>query len=275
MQTEYELDFERRFGGIARTYGNQALRRFQAAHVCVIGVGGVGSWAVEALARSAIGQLTLIDLDNVAESNINRQLPALSSTIGAPKVEVLKARILDINPSCQVNLIEDFVELDTIAQLITKDMSYVIDCIDNFRVKAALIAYCKRQKIKVITLGGAGGQRDPSQIRLGDLARSQQDPLLARVRKQLRQEYDFSRNPKRRFEIPCVWSEEHMQFPSAEGEMCSERPADTNASGLSCAGGLGSVMTVTASFALFAVSHVLGKLASSAKAQSESVTITS
>lgn len=275
MQTEYELDFERRFGGIARTYGNQALRRFQAAHVCVIGVGGVGSWAVEALARSAIGQLTLIDLDNVAESNINRQLPALSSTIGAPKVEVLKARILDINPSCQVNLIEDFIELDTIAQLITKDMSYVIDCIDNFRVKAALIAYCKRQKIKVITLGGAGGQRDPSQIRLGDLARSQQDPLLARVRKQLRQEYDFSRNPKRRFEIPCVWSEEQMQFPSAEGEMCSERPTDSNASGLSCAGGLGSVMTVTASFALFAVSHVLGKLASSDKAQSESVTITS
>jgi tRNA A37 threonylcarbamoyladenosine dehydratase len=275
MQTEYELDFERRFGGIARTYGNQALRRFQAAHVCVIGVGGVGSWAVEALARSAIGQLTLIDLDNVAESNINRQLPALSSTIGAPKVEVLKARILDINPSCLVNLIEDFVELDTIAQFITKDMSYVIDCIDNFRVKAALIAYCKRQKIKVITLGGAGGQRDPSQIRLGDLARSQQDPLLARVRKQLRQEYDFSRNPKRRFEIPCVWSEEQMQFPSAEGEMCSERPTDTNASSLSCAGGLGSVMTVTASFALFAVSHVLGKLASSDKAQSESVTVTS
>lgn len=275
MQTEYELDFERRFGGIARTYGNQALRRFQAAHVCVIGVGGVGSWAVEALARSAIGQLTLIDLDNVAESNINRQLPALSSTIGAPKVEVLKARILDINPSCQVNLIEDFVELDTIAQFINKDMSYVIDCIDNFRVKAALIAYCKRQKIKVITLGGAGGQRDPSQIRLGDLARSQQDPLLARVRKQLRQEYDFSRNPKRRFEIPCVWSEEQMQFPSAEGEMCSERPTDTNASSLSCAGGLGSVMTVTASFALFAVSHVLGKLASSDKAQSESVTVTS
>jgi tRNA A37 threonylcarbamoyladenosine dehydratase len=227
------------------------------------------------LARSAIGQLTLIDLDNVAESNINRQLPALSSTIGAPKVEVLKARILDINPSCLVNLIEDFVELDTIAQFITKDMSYVIDCIDNFRVKAALIAYCKRQKIKVITLGGAGGQRDPSQIRLGDLARSQQDPLLARVRKQLRQEYDFSRNPKRRFEIPCVWSEEQMQFPSAEGEMCSERPTDTNASSLSCAGGLGSVMTVTASFALFAVSHVLGKLASSDKAQSESVTVTS
>lgn len=267
MQISNEVDFNRRFGGIARTYGEPALERFQAAHICVVGVGGVGSWAVEALVRSAIGKLTLIDLDNVAESNINRQLPALSSTIGAAKIVVLKNRILDINPSCQVQLIEDFIELDTIAQLITKDMDYVIDCIDNFRVKAALIAYCKRQKIRVITLGGAGGQRDPSQIRLGDLARSQHDPLLARVRKQLRQDYNFSRNPKRRFEIPCVWSEEQMQFPTTDGGMCSERPVDSNATGLSCAGGLGSVMTVTASFALFAVSHVLGKLAISSKYQ--------
>lgn len=267
MQRSDELDFSRRFGGIARTYGELALERFQTAHVCVIGVGGVGSWAVEALARSAIGKLTLIDLDNVAESNINRQLPALSSTLGAPKIEVLKTRILDINPRCQVQLIEDFVELDTVAQLLTKDMDYVIDCIDNFRVKAALIAYCKRQKIRVITLGGAGGQRDPSQIRLGDLARSQHDPLLARVRKQLRQDYNFSRNSKRRFEIPCVWSEEQMQFPTADGGVCSVRPTDSKATSLSCAGGLGSVMTVTASFALFAVSHVLEKLAISRKNQ--------
>jgi len=275
MQTGYELDFERRFGGIARTYGEAALQKFSQAHVCVIGVGGVGSWAVEALARSAIGKLTLIDLDNVTESNINRQLPALSSTIGMPKIEVLKTRILDINPSCQVQLIEDFVELATIPQFITPAMDYVIDCIDNFRVKAALIAYCKRHKIRVITLGGAGGQRDPSQIRLGDLARSQQDPLLAKVRKQLRQEYIFSRNPKRRFEVTCVWSEEQMQFPNATGGMCSERPTDTAGTGLSCAGGLGSVMTVTASFALFAVSHVLGKLASSEKLQATAENSTS
>lgn len=269
MQTGYELDVNRRFGGIARTYGERGLQNFQAAHVCVVGVGGVGSWAVEALARSAIGTLTLIDLDNVAESNINRQLPALSSTIGAPKIEVLKTRILDINPSCQVRLIEDFIELATIPQFIQQEMDYVIDCIDNFRVKAALIAYCKRHKIRIISLGGAGGQRDPSQIRLGDLARSQHDPLLARVRKQLRQEYHFSRNPKRRFEVACVWSDEQMQFPTAEGGMSTERPSDIAATGLSCAGGLGSVMTVTASFALFAVSHVLDKLAHSKQAQAE------
>lgn len=267
MQTGYELDINRRFGGIARTYGARGLERFQAAHVCVVGVGGVGSWAVEALARSAIGRLTLIDLDNVTESNINRQLPALSSTLGAPKIEVLKTRILDINPSCQVDLIEDFIELATIPQFIHKDMDYVIDCIDNFRVKAALIAYCKRHKIRIISLGGAGGQRDPSQIRVGDLARSQQDPLLARVRKQLRQDYHFSRNPKRRFEVTCVWSEEQMRFPTAAGEMSTERPSDSAATSLSCAGGLGSVMTVTASFALFAVSHVLDKLATQQQPQ--------
>lgn len=269
MQTEYELDISRRFGGIARTYGARGLDSFQAAHVCVIGVGGVGSWAVEALARSAIGRLTLIDLDNVSESNINRQLPALSSTIGAPKIEVLKARILDINPSCQVDLIEDFIELATIPQFIHTEMDYVIDCIDNFRVKAGLIAYCKRHKIRIISLGGAGGQRDPSQIRIGDLARSQQDPLLARVRKQLRQDYHFSRNPKRRFEVACVWSEEQMRFPTAAGAMSTERPSDNAATGLSCAGGLGSVMTVTASFALFAVSHVLEKLATRPQPQVE------
>lgn len=272
MQIRSELDMNRRFGGIARTYGVEALQRFQTAHVCVVGVGGVGSWAVEALARSAIGKLTLIDLDNVAESNINRQLPALSSTLGTPKIEVLKTRILDINPNCQVQLIEDFVELSTIPDFITKEMDYVLDCIDNFRIKAALIAYCKRQKIRILTLGGAGGQLDPSQIRLGDLARSQQDPLLARVRKQLRQNYHFSRNPKRRFEVPCVWSEEQMQFPTFEGGMGTERPTDNTASSLSCAGGLGSVMTVTASFAMFAVSHVLGKLATHKPAQTESST---
>ncbi len=274
MQTEdyrdNDYDPARRFGGIARTYGSAALERFQQAHVCVIGVGGVGSWAVEALARSGIGAMTLIDLDNVSESNINRQLPALGSTVGMAKIEVLRRRVLDINPACRLQLIEDFIDADNIPTLITSELNYVIDCIDNFRVKAALIAHCKRHKIKIITLGGAGGQRDPSKIRLGDLARSQHDPLLARVRKELRQHYHFSRNPQRRFEVPCVWSDEQLGFPTAYGEISAQRPADTAAGGLSCAGGLGSVMTVTASFALFAVSHVLEKLAFQAK-----VTLTS
>lgn len=257
------IDLKRRFGGISRIYGAHALDNFLNAHVCVVGVGGVGSWAVEALARSGIGELTLIDLDNVAESNINRQLPALDSTIGIAKVEVLRQRIDDINPSCKVNLIEDFVELDNIEQMMQSEFNFVIDCIDNFRVKSAMIAYCKRHKIRIITLGGAGGQRDPSKIRLTDLARSLHDPLLSRVRKQLRQEYNFSRNPKRRFEVQAVWSEEQMVFPTIDGNISTQRPPKAQSSGLSCAGGIGSVMTVTATFAQFAVSHVLEKLAHS------------
>ncbi len=248
------MDVSRRFGGIIRIYGEAAFARFTQAHICVIGVGGVGSWAVEALARSGIGQLTLIDLDNVAESNINRQLPALSSTIGCAKVTVLQERCLEINPACQVQLIEDFVEKETVAELITPQFDYVLDCIDNFRIKAALAAHCRRHKIRLITLGGAGGQQDPTKIRLSDLSRTLQDPLLARVRKELRQHYGFSQNPKRRFDIPAVWSEEAMKLP-ANGPACD----------LSCAGGIGSVMTVTASFALVAVSHVLNKLANQAK----------
>ncbi len=250
-----DMDSRRRFGGIIRLYGEAAFARFAQAHIAVIGVGGVGSWAVEALARSGIGTLTLIDLDNVAESNINRQLAALSSTLGKAKVEVLAARCLDINPSMTLHCLEEFVEPDNLADLITPQFTYVLDCIDNFRVKAALAAYCKRHKIKLLTVGGAGGQIDPTKIRLSDLSKTLQDPLLARVRKELRQHYHFPQNPKRRFDIPAVWSEEAIKIPET-GPACD----------LSCAGGIGSITTVTASFALVAVSHVLSKLAASASA---------
>lgn len=245
-----EMDVSRRFGGIIRIYGEAAFARFTASHICVIGVGGVGSWAVEALARSGIGTLTLIDLDNVAESNINRQLPALGSTVGRAKVDVLKERCLDINPACRIHTIEDFVERDNLADLIKPEFDYVLDCIDTARIKAALIAHCRRNKIRLITLGGAGGQRDPGKIRLSDLSRTLQDPLLSKVRKELRQQYGFSSNLKRRFDIPAVWSEEAMKLPE-----------NVPACDLSCAGGIGSVMTVTASFALVAVSHVLERIA--------------
>ena len=245
-----DMDSSRRFGGIIRLYGEAAFARFSQAHVCVIGVGGVGSWAVEALARSGIGTLTLIDLDNVAESNINRQLAALSSTIGKAKVDVLAERCLDINPNITIHRIEDFIERDNLAELLTSQFDYVLDCIDSFRIKAALAAHCKRHKIKLITVGGAGGQIDPTKIRLSDLSKTLQDPLLARMRKELRQHYHFPQNPKRRFDIPAVWSEEAIKIPQ-NGPACD----------LSCAGGIGSITTVTASFAFVAVSHVLSKLA--------------
>lgn len=248
---QIEIDADRRFGGIARVYGSAALARFAAAHVCVIGVGGVGSWVVEALARSAIGALTLVDLDQVAESNINRQLQALGSTLGRAKVDVLHERVYDINPACRVTLVEDFLTSENVAQLMAPRFDQVVDCIDQSRAKAALIAYCRRHKRRLVTIGGAGGQTDPTRIRVTDLARSAQDPLLSRVRKRLRQDYGFSRDPRRRFAVPCVWSDEQMVFPATTDDRRS----------LSCAGGLGSVMTVTASFGLVAAAHVLKGLA--------------
>lgn len=261
-----EIDYERRFGGIARLYGRRALERFQSAHVCVVGVGGVGSWAVEALARSAIGQLTLIDLDNVAESNINRQIQALTSTIGLPKIDALARRIADINPACQVNLVEDFVAFDNLDQFIgNHGFDYVIDAIDSVKAKTALIAYCHQQGIPLITIGGAGGQTDPTKIQLRDLSKTEQEPLLAKVRKKLRNEHGFPRGSKNNFHIDAVFSMEPLKFPEGDEASCSIDGDDRSGgvAGLNCAG-FGSAMVVTATFGMVAVSHLLNKLAARA-----------
>ena len=251
-----EFDHARRFGGIARLYGEAALQRLAQAHVCVVGIGGVGSWAVEALARSAVGELTLIDLDNIAESNVNRQIHALDPEFGRAKVEAMAARVRAINPSCRVHPLEQFVEVESLEQLIHSGYDYLLDCIDSYRIKAALIARCRRLKLPLVTVGGAGGQRDPLKITLGDLSRTEQDPLLSKTRKLLRQEYGFSRNPKRRFAVPCVYSREQPCAPLVEAAACDSGTAVT---GLNCAG-YGSAMTVTASFALVAVAHLLERL---------------
>ncbi|MGV6860061.1 MAG: tRNA cyclic N6-threonylcarbamoyladenosine(37) synthase TcdA [bacterium] len=257
----HEVDVQRRFGGIVRLYGQQAFAVFQAAHVVVVGVGGVGSWVVEALARSGIGRLTLIDLDNVAESNINRQLAALDSTLGLAKVEVLRRRVHDINPHCQVNPVEDFISVENIGEYFGAShapLDFVVDCIDNFRVKAHLITHCRRNKINIVTVGGAGGQIDPGQIQLSDLARTIHDPLLAKVRNLLRADYGFTRNPKRKFDVPCVYSTEQLRYPTEQGGVCQQKPSGT--SGLNCGSGFGSATHITATFGFFAVSHVLRKL---------------
>ncbi len=253
------MDYQRRFGGIARLYGQPGLERFRAARVAVIGIGGVGSWAVEALARSGIGALTLYDLDHIAESNVNRQLHALEGAFGQAKVQAMRERVLAINPGCRVEAVEAFIEAENLSEVTAGEFDYVIDCIDSFRIKAALIAGCRRHKRPVITVGGAGGQTDPTLIRLADLSRSEQDPLLSRTRKLLRREYGFPANPKRRFEVPCVYSLEQQVYPDPQGTVCLDRPAAIESS-LNC-GGYGSAMTVTASFALVAVSHVLKRLA--------------
>ncbi|WP_078119311.1 tRNA threonylcarbamoyladenosine dehydratase [Thiosocius teredinicola] len=246
------MDFERRFGGITRLYGQAALDRLSGARVCVIGVGGVGSWVVEALARSAVGSLTLVDMDHVAESNVNRQLPATEPDFGKAKVAVLAERIRTINPDCRVTCIEDFVTPDNIDSVVSADHDWVIDCIDNFRVKAALIAACKRRRQAIVTTGGAGGQRDPTRIRVGDLRKTEQDPLLAKTRKLLRQAYGFPSNPKRRFGIPCVWSDEPQHAPESACETAVE-------GSLNCAG-FGACMPVTASFGMAAAALVVDRL---------------
>ncbi len=256
-----EVDFARRFGGIARLYGERALERFRTAHVCVIGVGGVGSWIVEALARSAVGHLTLIDLDNVAESNINRQLQALTSTIGMAKIEALRQRIAQINPACQVTLVEEFIDPDNIEAMVAgKGFDYVVDAIDGVKSKAALIAWCSANAMPLIVIGGAGGQTDPTRIEVRDLGRTEQEPLLKKVRKLLRSQYGFARGEKNKYHIDAVFSMEPLRYPDS-GDACAVDPAGVT--GLNCAG-FGSSMVVTATFGMVAAGHLLRKLADAA-----------
>lgn len=245
----------RRFSGIERLYGPGSVARLAQAEVCVIGIGGVGSWAAEALARSGVGRLTLIDLDHVAESNINRQAQALESTVGMAKVEAMRQRIAEINPACAVTAIEVFISADNVATVLPV-CDVALDCIDEVAAKAALLAYSRRQGQAIVTAGGAGGKKDPTRIRLADLADSHGDSLCARLRARLRREYGFPSGPKATFGIPCVFSPEPASRPVAACDL-DARP--TGGHGLNCAG-YGSAMTVTAAFGLAAASAALGIL---------------
>ncbi len=173
-------NYEQRFGGIGRLYTPEGLEKLRRSHICVIGIGGVGSWAVEALARSGIGKITMIDMDDICVTNINRQIHAMSGTVAQLKTEAMKERIERINPECVVEIIDDFLTQDNLADYLNRGYDYVIDAIDSVRVKAAMIAFCKRNKIKIITTGGAGGQTDPTKIQITDLSKTVQDPLAAR-----------------------------------------------------------------------------------------------
>ncbi len=248
-------DSSRRFGGIGRLYGDAGASRIAAAHVCIVGIGGVGSWAAEALARSGVGRLTLIDLDHVGESNINRQVHALDATLGEAKVSAMAKRIAAINPHCRIDTIEDFVSPENVATLLPA-CTAVIDAIDQVRAKAALIAHCRRAATPVVTTGGAGGRRDPTRIEVADLSRTTQDPLASKVRARLRREYGFPREPKTKFGVDCVFSQEPIVRPAGAG--CAV--GDPGPQGLNCAG-YGSAMTVTAAFGLAAAARVLARLA--------------
>lgn len=267
FHSEHAIDFERRFGGMRRLYGTAAFERFQQAHVCVIGIGGVGAWTAEALARSAIGRLTLIDPDHLAESNINRQVHALTHELGKSKTMAMKERIHAINPRCQVAGVEEFLTAENVAGLLTERFDYVVDAIDSTRAKVALIDHCRRQRIRLVCIGAAGGQTDPGRVQLADLARTTEDPLLAKVRASLRREHGYPREPGKKFGVDCVYSTEPLTYPSAEGGVCYERPEDAHLHGLNCAG-FGSSVCVTATFGLRAAAQVLNKLAAHAKQES-------
>ncbi len=257
-----------RFGGIARLYGEAGAEALRAAHVCVVGVGGVGSWAVEALARSGVGALTLIDLDDIAESNTNRQLHTLSETLGRPKVAVMAERVVGINPECRCEVIDDFVSEQSLEAFLGRGYDYVIDAIDGVMHKAALIAHCKRNKIPLITTGGAGGLTDPTRIEIADLSRTHNDPLAAKVRSRLRQRYGFTTNPKRRFGIDCVFSPQQPLYPQGDGTVAHRKP-DTSGVTLDCNFGYGSATVVTGSFGFAAAARVIDKLIEKAHRQHE------
>ena len=252
-----EVDTERRFGGIARLYGEAGLASLQAAHVCVIGIGGVGSWAAEALARSGVGAITLIDLDHVAESNINRQIHAGDATLGMAKIEAMARRIAGYAPDCRITMIDDFLSEENVA-LILPACDGIIDAIDNVRAKAALIAHCKKNKISLVTTGGAGGRVDPTRVQVDDLSRTIQDALASNVRARLRKEYGFTRDPKKKFGVECVFSPEQLRRPVAES---CEVPGSTSApQGLSCAG-YGSSVAVTSTFGMVAAARLVDRIA--------------
>ncbi len=251
--------FLQRFGGIARLYGNQALNDLQQAHFAVIGLGGVGTWVAEALARSGIGEITLVDLDDICITNTNRQIHALSSTIGQSKTVVLAERLKDINPELNIHIVDDFLDGDNMTEVIHDGINLTIDAIDAAQVKAKLIAHCRRQKKLVLTVGSAGGKLDPTQITHGDLTRTTNDPLLAKVRNSLRRLHNFHRNPKRYFSVEAIYSKEQMTYPDADGGTCNTKANLDGNLKLDCSGGFGASTMVTASFGLIASSRAIRK----------------
>lgn len=247
---QQQLSAERRFGGLDRLYGAGSLTRLQAAHVMIAGIGGVGSWCVEALARSGIGRLTLIDLDHVSESNINRQLPALGSTIGQAKIEAMRNRILDINPDCEVTLVDDFIGPENVLALLEAQPDVLIDCTDQAEAKIAMIMQAKRQRVKVYVCGAAGGKTDVLALKRGDLSQSTHDALLAKLRSRLRKEQGFAKaqpkagkSPARipKMGVEVFWVEQNAVLPAA----WQTGAAAQGPQGLSCAG-YGSSVTITA-----------------------------
>jgi len=253
-------DFETRFGGIARLYGKSGLEKLRTAHVCVVGIGGVGTWAAEAFARSGIGAITLVDLDEVCVTNINRQSHALTETVGRAKAEVMAERIRAINPDCRVTVEQKFFNEQTSVELLAPKYDFILDAIDDMTNKVLLIVRCCENKIPVIACGGAGGRRELTSVRVGDLSQASHDKLLAEVRRKLRQEHDFPTGHSV-MNVPCVYSVERTVYPQPDGSVCEMRSAAEDGARLNCNGGLGSATFVTGAFGFAAAGLVVRKIA--------------
>ena len=249
---------DQRFGGIARLYGQHALMALHNAHMVVVGLGGVGSWAAEALARSGIGTLTLIELDDICITNTNRQLHTLSSSIGQQKNATLSTRLLDINPNITLISHEDFLTQKNITKLILPEHHVIIDAIDSSAVKAALAAHCSYHKQRLVMAGSSGGKTNPACIQCSDLGLSEADPLLAKVRNILYRHYNFARSrKKRKFRIDAIYSTEPMQYPQADGSVCRQKTGLQDGVKLDCAAGFGSATMVTGSFGFVAAAKAI------------------
>lgn len=253
-------EYVTRFGGLARLYGRDALPRLAAAHVAVVGVGGVGSWTAEGLARSGVGAITLIDLDDVCITNVNRQLPALDGEIGRPKASVLEKRIRLINPGCRVTTRLEFFTEATAGSLLGEGFDCVIDAIDRVGNKSLLIAECVRRGLACVTVGGAGGKRDATSVRSGDLGEAHGDELLRLVRKKLRRDHGFARGEKNLYGVRAVFSAEHPVFPWADGTCSTEVEPGSNLR-LDCASGFGTAVFVTGTFGLIAAGEAVSLIA--------------
>ena len=255
-------DFETRFGGIARLYSQSGLEKLRAAHVCVVGIGGVGTWAAEAFARSGIGAITLVDLDEVCVTNINRQSHALTETVGRAKVEVMAERIRAINPDCRVTVEQKFFNEQTAEELFAPKYDFILDAIDDMTNKVLLIVRCCKDKLPVIACGGAGGRRELTSVRVGDLSQASHDKLLAEVRRKLRQDHGFP-SGHLAMNVPCVYSVERTVYPQADGSVCEMRSAAEDGTRLNCKGGLGSATFVTGAFGFAAAGFAVRKITES------------
>lgn len=251
-----------RFTGIERLYGRGSVERLMQTRIAVIGIGGVGSWVVEALARSGCGFLRLIDADELCVSNTNRQLPALDGNFGRAKVDVMAERVRAIHPGCTVDAVPEFLTTARIEALLGDRFDLVIDACDAFRVKVETISWCRRRKLPLLVCGSAGGRTDPTQVRVRDLSRTEHDAMLALIRKKLRGEFGFPKNPDRYFGVPAIYSLENVRYPQPDGTVCGMRPPLAGDAGLKldCGAGLGAATHITGAFAFAAVGRALSLL---------------